>query len=161
MSWYGEFACRTYFCPAHHKLAHAYKAILRQAIDNWYDFGLIVTENELLTAYFAELENRLGRHLSPGDFERNPEAKVAFRSFARLKSIWPYRRSGAPGPCNFFFDNGCYPRPPVYRATSRIRQSPYEIMLRELDSGFSSARELGEAEQVLDDLWHQAVLALR
>ena len=153
LSWYGEKACRTYFCPATKKLPTVYQSILKQTIDDWYVFGLIVTEHALVTAYFKEVELRLGRHVTVSDYTENIEATGAFREFAELKSTWPYRRKESPGPCSFFFENGLYPRPDVFRNTLDIRPSPYEKMLRELDSGFSSAQEIASADQLLDDLF--------
>jgi len=160
LSWYGEQACRTYFCPATNKLSTVYQSIIIQAIDNWYDFGLIVTEHALLTAYFKEVETRLGRLLTKSDYTRNIGAREALRDFAKLKSKWPYRRHDSPGPCNFFFENGLYPRPDVYRTPPDLRQSSYEKILRELDSGFSSAKEIEAADQLLDDLLVRAVCAI-
>jgi hypothetical protein len=156
LSWYGEMACRTYFCPTTNKLSCVYQEILIMAIDNWYDFGLIVTEHSLVTAYFKEIESRLGRHIAVSDYTQNFLARNAFKEFTDLKSKWPYRRHDAPGPCNFFFENGLYPRPAVFRATPDIRLSPYENILRELDTGFSSAKEIEAADQLLDDLFLKA-----
>lgn len=161
LSWYGEQACRSYFCPATRKMVAVYQSILLHAIDNWYVFGLIVTEHALVTAYFREVESRLGRQILESDITQNPGALDAFREFAELKIKWPYRRHDSPGPCNYFFDNGLYPRPEVYRETSDIRLSPYETILCELDSGFSSIRELRAAEQLLDDLFLHAEQVIR
>ncbi len=160
LSWYGEKACRTYFCPTTNKLPGVYQSILRKAIDNWYDFGLIVTEHSLVTAYFKEVESRLGRRIALSDYSQNSPATNAFREFAELKSKWPYRRNDAPSPCNFFFENGLYPRPAVFRATPDIGLSSYEKILRELDTGFSSAKEMEAADQLLDDLFLKAERAL-
>lgn len=160
LSWYGEKACRTYFCPTTKKLSPVYQSILIQAIDNWNDYGLIVTEHSLVTAYFKEVEARLGRCVSVGDYAQNSQLKSAFKEFADLKFTWLYRRPDAPGPCNYFFENGLYSRPTVFRATSDIRLSPYETILQELDSGFSSAKEIDVADQLLNDLFLKAERAL-
>jgi hypothetical protein len=160
LSWYGEQACRSYFCPATNKLPPVYQSILIQSIDNWYVFGLIVTEHALVTAYFKEVESRLERHVTVSDYTQNPEAKDAFREFAELKTKWPYRRDDSPGPCNFFFENGLYPRPDVFRATTDIPPSSFEKILRELDSGFSSAKEIAAADQLLNDLFLKTVQAI-
>ena len=160
LSWYGEKACRTYFCPTTTKLLSVYKSILIQAIDDWYDFGLIVTEHSLVTAYFNEVESRLGRQVTLSDYFQNFLATNALREFVKLKSEWPFRRNDAPSPCNFFFENGLYPRPAVFRATPDIRLSAYENILRELDSGFSSAEEIEAADQLLNDIFLNAARTL-
>ena len=159
LSWYGEQACRSYFCPASNKLPAIYQSILKQSIDNWYDFGLIVTEHALMTTYFKEVESRLGRHIEVIDYTGNITAMDALKEFVELKSNksikskWPFRRDDSPGPCNFFFENGLYPRPAVFRARPDIGLSSYELIFRELDTGFSSAKEMAAAEQLLDDLF--------
>lgn len=153
LSWYGEKACRSYFCRSTNKLSAVYLSILIQALDNWYDYGLIVTEYALVTAYFKEVESRIGRNVAVSDYTQNIEAMDALKRFAEFKSIWPYRRDNASGPCNFFFENGLYPRPDVFRSSPDIRLSGYEDIFRELDSGFSSAKELAAAEQLLNSLF--------
>jgi len=153
LSWYGEQACHTYFCPATHKLAKVYQSILLQTIDNWYVYGLLVTEHALLSAFFKEVESRIGRHVAVSDFTENTEAMDAFGEFAELKSKWPYYRDNSSSPCNFFFDNGLYTRPRVFRANQDIPLSPYEKIFKELDSGFSSTEEIRAAEQLLDELF--------
>lgn len=160
LSWYGEQACRSYFCPATQKLSPVYQSILKQTIDNWYIYGLIVTEHALVTAYFKEVEFRLGRPITVSDYTENIGAKNAFREFAEFKSKWPYRRHDSPGPCNFFFENGLYPRPDVFCQTLDVLQSSYENIFRELDSGFSSAKEVGAANQLLDNLFIKTVRAI-
>jgi len=107
----------------------------------------------MVTAYFKEIQTRLGRPITANDYTQNIGATQAFREFAELKIKWPYRREDCPGPGNFFFENGLYPRPAVLRKTPDIPPSSYEEILRELDSGFSSAQEIAAAEQLLNDLF--------
>ncbi len=153
LSWYGELACRTYFCLATKTLPSVYQLILKHSIENWYGFGLIVTEHALINAYFKEVELRLGRLIVEDDFTENIGATDALGEFVELKLKWPFRREDCPGPCNYFFENGLYLRPQVYRATPDIRLSSYETIFRELDSGFSSVKEIEAAEKLLDDLF--------
>jgi len=160
LSWYGELACRTYFCPSTRKLPEIYKAILIENINDWYDFGLIVTEYALVTEYFRELESRLERPITPGDYTGNQSATHSLREFVQLKSRWPYRRDDSPGPCNFFFENGLYPRPEVFRAKDDIPVSRFEQILKELETCLTSVQQLEAAELFLDDLFYRAEQAL-
>lgn len=113
-----------------------------------------------MTAYFKEVEFRLGRHLVVSDYAANIEAADALREFAELKFQWPYRRDDFPGPCNYFFENGLYPRPGVFRKTQDIGLSPYENILKELDTSFSSAKESAAADKLLDELFFKTERAL-
>lgn len=155
LSYYGAMACRTYFCPSVRQLPQSYLQILRQAIEHWYPFGLIVTEKRLLTIFFSEVESRIGRPVTAADFAKGSEPAELLREFAGMKMGWPFRRKNVPGPCNYFFENGEYPRPPVGRRGENIPLSRYEDILAELDSGFLSAGELQAAEALLDRLFYR------
>ena len=153
LSWYGEQACRNYFCPSTDKIPRVFKLILIQSIDNWYTFGLIVTEYALLTAYFKEIEFRLGRQVVVSDYVNNIKAANALNEFAELKANWPYRRDDCPGPCNFFFENGLYPRPDFFHTIPAGWPTSYKEIFRELDSDFSSEKDLIEGCRLLDNLF--------
>lgn len=102
----------------------------------------------------------MGRDLTADDFTQNPLAKEALADFIYLKSSWPYRREDVPGPCNYFFDNNTYTRPEVFRAEFGIPQSQFEAIYKELDSGFSSEKELEEADTILEKLFAKVLNAL-
>ncbi|MDK9708161.1 MAG: hypothetical protein OEL83_14050 [Desulforhopalus sp.] len=159
-SWYGQQACQTYFCPSTRKLPAVYQAIVTRVIDDWYVYGLIVTEHALVSAYFEEVAIRLGRGLELTDFAQASGAGQAFAAFAELKLTWSYRRDDCSGPCNYFLENGLFPRPGVLRKATGIPSSRYERIFGELDSAFSSAKELAAAETILDHLFTRTVQAL-
>lgn len=153
LSYYGGMACRTYFCPSVRQLPARWLTAVRQSTDHWYLHGLVVTERRMLAGFFKELERRIGRPVNGSDFSDGTGAKPLFKAFAALKLNWPFRRSGAPGVCNYFFEDGRNPRPAVSRAGEGIPASPFEPILRELDSGFSSAAGLRRAEDLVEDIF--------
>ena len=155
LSYYGGMACRTYFCPSVRHLPARWLTVVRQNMDHWYLHGLIVTERMLLAAFFEELENRIGRHICESDFSDCNGTSQLFRAFAALKLSWPFRRSNAPGVCNYFFEDGQYLRPVVGRNTEGIRASAFATIFRELDSGFSSTNELHDAGERLEDIFRR------
>ena len=156
LSYYGGMACRAYFCPSVKQLSPRWLAALRQSMDHWHLHGLVVTERHLLTAFFEILENRLARPIHTDDCPGGSQAAALLRSFASLKLTWPFRRADAPGMANYFFEDGLYPRPAVFRASASIPLSPFETIFRELDSGFSSIDDLHEAEgwvgKIIDEM---------
>ena len=160
LSHYGGMACRTYFCPSVRQLPARWLAAVRASMNHWHLHGLIVTERRLLAAFFMEVEKRLGRTLADGDFVPGSRAVALFRQFAALKIDWPHRRAAAPGPPNYFFEDGLYPRPAVWRTDDAIPASPLEPILRELDSGFASAAELSAAEERINGIIDQMVSTL-
>jgi hypothetical protein len=146
LSFYGGMACRTYFCSSVKQLPRRWLTALRQSMDHWHLHGLVVTERRLLAAFFEILEDRLERPIDPADVPAESPAADYLKAFAGLKLTWPFRRTGAPGMTNYFFEDGLYPRPAVVRASATIPPSPFETIFRELDSGFSSTNELHQAE---------------
>ncbi|MCB2148706.1 MAG: hypothetical protein KQI81_19660 [Deltaproteobacteria bacterium] len=155
LSYYGGMACRTYFCPSVRHLPVRWMTAVRQSMDHWYLHGLIVTERRLLSAFFKELENRIGRPVNESDFSDGSDTALLFRTFATLKLNWPFRRKGAPGVCNYFFEDGQYLRPAVGKTADGIPASSFETIFRELDSGFSSTREIHDAAERIEDIFRR------
>lgn len=145
LSYYGAKACRTYFCPTTKQLSAEHQLIIRQGIDHWYLYGLVITEHRLWKIFFMELEGRIGRRATWTDFEQ-PRVRALLQAFAGLKLDWPHRRAQAPGPCHFFFDDERNPRPVVKRVDAAIPISPYERIFREFESCFEGEADMRRAE---------------
>ncbi len=151
LSYYGAQACRSYFCPSTGALPVRFGQILQTILEDWYFYGLIITEHQLVRAIFEVLEEKVGRMIGPEDFRPDREASACLLELLDVKRSWPYRRANASGLCHFPFENGLYSRPPVsWPGAYRPRQS-YQIIFRELESGFRSEEELHRAEKLLDD----------
>ena len=153
LSYYGAQACRSYFCPTTRSLPARYLYILRGLWDDWYPYGLIITEHPLLNAVFTALEDRIARRVGPDDFPAHSKAARRLRELVELKLSWPYRCAEAPGPCHFFFENGLYPRPEIQWPSSARPGWPDEIIFRELESCFESEKDVLQAAKRLRDLF--------
>ncbi len=160
LSYYGGMACRTYFCPSTRYLPGRWLNAIGQSMDHWYLHGLILTERRLLTCFFEEVERRLQRPLRSEDFAAGSPAAGLFKRFAALKVDWPYRRSGAPGVCNYFFEDGRYGRPALTLAACGPPRDALAGIFRELDAAFSSTAELRHAERSVEDLLARIVASL-
>ena len=153
LSFYGAKACRSYFCPTTRALPKRYLQVLLTVVDDWYPYGLIITEHRLLNAIFTELENRIARPLGPDDFPLHSEAFRRLRELLDLKLSWPYRCTNAPGPAHFFFENGLYPRADITWPSNIRPDWDCEIIFQELESCFVSEKDLFQAEKRLRDLF--------
>jgi hypothetical protein len=160
MSYYGAQACRSYFCPTTRALPPRYLQILLTVVDDWYPYGLIITEHRLLSALFAGLENRIGRPLGPDDFPSHSEASRRLRELLGVKLSWPYRRVNAPGPCHFFFENGLYPRADIDWPSTVRPDGHSATMFRELESCFGSEQDMLQAQKRLDGFSRRILEAL-
>jgi len=160
VSYYGVKACRSYFCPATRSLPTRYLHILRRVWDDWYAYGLIITEHRLLQAVFTVVEYYIDRPVDPGDFPAHSEATRCLREVVDLKLFWPYRCTDATGPCHFVFENGLYSRPEIKWPSLLRPDGHYQTILRELESCFASDNDMLQAEKILRDLFSRIFAAL-
>jgi len=156
LSYYGGMACRIYFCPATHRLPGRYKTILRWIFDNWYDYGLVVTERHLVAALFDEVERRLGRMLDPEALTRRPADAEALAGLLAIKREWPFRHPQKGHLCHDLFQDDGSGRAP---AGSGPRDF-YTIVFQELESVLESDDRVTEARAEVDCRIAAAVRAL-
>jgi hypothetical protein len=151
LSYYGGLACAVYFCPSSRLLSPALKTMIIEAVDDWYDYGLVITEEKLIRRFISRIENTLGRCLTEKDLRQNSRYPEILKTFLTLKQNWPYRRRPDAGPCNYFFNDNRYHKPPVdYKTIPKT--SPYDDIFRELMSAFDSPESLKAAENFIRDL---------
>lgn len=160
-SYYGAKACAAYFCPSCRIIPSRHLMILRDLFDDWYDYGLIITEHRLLTAVFTSLEMRLDRPIGPADVPLRSRAADRLRDMLRLKLAWPHRSPEAPGPCHFPFDNGLYPRSEIAWPAPLRPEPLYGTILQEMESQFSSAQDVDQALALVDHYLAVIVDAMR
>ena len=151
LSYYGGMACRVYFCPTHQKLSREIKMVIRETAQSWYDYGLVVTEAKLLSAFFEALERRLDAPVKVKDILKNSECRRLLRNVSQLKIDWPFRRQKDPGLCHYMFEDSLYRKnnptyPPKIKKFSR-----FNVIFRELGSGFKTVSELKSAENIVND----------
>jgi hypothetical protein len=151
LSYYGGMTCHIYFCPSTRLLPQRHKQIVRAVLDDWYLYGLIVTENKLLGSLFEELEQRLGRWLYAEDFAERSVRCEALKSLFLLRVSWPFRSPGNRCLANYFFNDHRYARPPLRPGARGAALSRYRTILQELETDPTSEEVLRQAEIYLDD----------
>lgn len=155
LSFYGGMACRMYFCPSCHFLSPVIKAMVHEVSEDWYLYGLVITEKKMLEAFFQSVEVQVGRTLTVCDLTKNSRCLEILQAFLALKIKWPFRPRPHPGPCNYFFKDQRYIKPPVNYDTAGRHPSRYDILFRELISRFDSNESLERAETLIDTLIEQ------
>ena len=161
LSYYGGMACRMYFCPSHEQLAPLAKKIICHAAPDWYTYGLWITETELLQAFLAQIETRLGYAPAADQLVHRPQAMQGVHAFLALKFRWPYRTSTQQHPCNYFFkDRRCHPSD-VADAGAGAEPSRFDGIFHPLGSTFNDARQLAEAEDMLDTIFDFIIADIR
>jgi hypothetical protein len=97
LSFYGGAACKHFFCPTYDELEPRFKRMAREALDDWYAYGLIIPEHRFLAAVFGLLETALDRALDP---DRDDASLL--RSLLLLRLDWPFGDPARPLGWNFF-----------------------------------------------------------
>ena len=149
ISYYGGMACRVFFCRTVHSLEKRYKQILRVVMDDWYGFGLVVTETDFLGACMDLVETRWGAPLDPAFFNHNDAAREAMRKLLVLKMDWPFRPPHHDTPCHYLFDDNRHPRPAIDYAVMGVQPSLLDAILFQLVSAFEDATQLRRAEAMV------------
>jgi hypothetical protein len=151
VSYYGGMTCHIYFCPSTRLLPLRYKQIVRSVLDDWYLYGLIVTETRLLIAIFEELEDRMNRPLYAEDFTTHRACREALKHLFLLRVSWPFRSPDNHRLANYFFNNHRYVRPAIQPPSNGKSISRYRQILEELETDPTSEQTLRQAEMYLDD----------
>jgi len=152
LSFYGGMACRLYFCPSYYKLRAAFKEIVCEAAKDWYVYGMVITETEMLNSFFGEVERQIRRPITKQDVMGNDTGLEAIREFLGLKLHWPFRVHAVKGLCHYFFGDALYPVPTVNYGAVGGSTSRYDAIFRGLASHFHSENELRDAEAWLEGL---------
>jgi len=147
LSYYGGMACRTYFCPSCGQLPESYKQLVRGSVSDWYTYGLIITETDLLTAFFHQVEITTGMPLQPMALLTRQHCRSLVTDFFSLKMDWPFRPADCPSSANYFFNDHLYPKPPVNYVDIGVPPSIYDPILRALGSQFESREEYERADE--------------
>jgi hypothetical protein len=148
LSYYGGMACRIYFCPVNRCLPERFKLITRACFDDWYAYGLIITENDLISGIFKEIETRLGFHVYLDKI--SDEALPKIYRLLTLKLEWPFRSPQWPI-VNYFFEDRKYCSPDIVYHAIHVKPSRYHAILQALGSTFSCVDNLHQAESILDE----------
>ncbi len=157
LSHWGGFACASYFCPTCSQLPSRYKEILRISVNNWYIYGLIVTETNMLDNLFFQIEKAAGRNLTVEEFDQNDQLQKSMMQFFELKNNWKYRQKNFQRTGNYFFKDDLYPRKIIDYQNLGVNPSPYNEILLAFGSEFNSTDELEEAVEIVSILINNIV----
>lgn len=91
LSYYGGMVCHTYYCPAHRQAGAPVVELIRRSAQDWYVYGLFITETRLIHALSNELKKRVDINGVNSDIFWEQYNPCPMRAFMALKTDWPYR----------------------------------------------------------------------
>lgn len=160
VSFYGRELCEGHLCPSYHFLGRAEKLALIDGMDDWYLYGLCLTDIDLVKEYFRHAADRLGEALSPGALGAAKAREIA-RRFFEFKTGWPFRSSEENRFGRFYFDGSQHMIRRIDYDALGCGRSPFDAILMSLASEFRSAEELREAEALVGGSVEALAAALR
>lgn len=147
-SFYGQEICAGHICPSHHFIPSHQAQILIKIIDDWYLYGLCLTDIDLVTVYFRLLADRIGQELKPDAFDNLMLKDIAYEFFS-WKISWPYRSEETNRLGKYYFDGSQFMISYIdYSKFSREISSLDKIFMS-FTSTFKSSDEIQKAEDLI------------
>jgi len=149
-SFYGKELCASHECPSYVHLTKEEKKAVIYGTDDWYIYGLIITDIDFVKEYFKVINNILGETINPERIKK-PELKGIVSDYFRLKEDWKFK-SGKKRLGKYYFSYAEYNIAKIdYQKSMGIERSPFDKILVSLASEFDSAAKLHEAERTIQD----------
>ena len=148
VSFYGRELCAGHLCPSHYFIPDAQAEILIQIIDDWYLYGLCITDIDLVRTYFRLLADKTGEEIKAAAFANDDLRQVARRYFG-WKIAWPFRSPDTNRLGKYYFDGSQYMISRIDYESFGRPVSPFNSIFLSLSSVFGSAREIDLAEGLI------------
>lgn len=147
-SFYGQELCAGHLCPSHYFIPLAQAQILIKIIDDWYLYGLCVTDIDLVTTYFRLIADRIGQELKPAVFDNASLKDIALEYF-NWKINWPFRSLETNRLGKYYFDGSQYMISHIDYAQFGREVSSLNPIFLSLSSSFENAGQLDDAEKMI------------
>lgn len=148
MSFYGKELCDGHLCPSYHYLSRMEKQALIHIIDDWYLYGLCVTDIDLVKSYFRIISEALGEMPHPEKWNDDILREIALRFFS-LKVSWPYRSPATNRFGKYYFDGSQYMIKYIDYASLGCEKSRFDAIFLSLSSEFRNRDEVREGENLI------------
>ena len=148
VSFYGQDVCAGHLCPSHHFIPLSQQLILLKIIDDWYLYGLCLTDIDLVVAYFRLIADRVGQEIKPDVFDRQALKDIALEYFG-WKITWPFRSPSANRLGKYYFDGSQYMISHIDYEKFGKELSPLNSIFLSLSSEFQNGDELEAAEKMV------------
>jgi hypothetical protein len=150
VSFYGRELCDGHFCPSYHYISREEKLSLVNIIDDWYLYGLCVTDIDLVKEWFRFVSERIYETPAPERFEKGALREVA-RDFFSLKINWPYRSQATNRLGKYYFDGSQYMINHIDYETFDCERSRFDKIFLSLCSEFHNRSQIEAAEAIIQE----------
>jgi hypothetical protein len=149
ISFYGEELCRQHLCPSYEKLTTAEKEVVIRLLNDWYLYGLCITDTDLIKSYLFHIQNAVGEEFNPAQLDTRPTLKRLMHEFFSWKEHWPFRRKEALRFGKYYFVEGEYHIARIDYEGLGLDPSLYDGIFLSLASEFRDRSEVSAAERMV------------
>jgi len=147
-SFYGKELCAGHFCLSYHYLAEREQRLVVESLDDWYLYGLVITDIDLVKGYFRALADKVGEAIRP-ERARAKGLREEIRRFFQWKESWPFRSSDPGRFGKYRFDGEDYGEADIRYFRRHRPPSPYHDLFKALESDFRSGEDADRAEAMI------------
>ncbi|MEA2014761.1 MAG: hypothetical protein U9N38_05605 [Thermodesulfobacteriota bacterium] len=149
VSFYGRELCDGHFCPSYHFLSREEKGAMIRIINDWYLYGLCITDIDLVKEYFRFTGEGIYETPRPDRFEGR--LKDIALSFFSLKISWSFRSKETNRFGKYYFDGSQYMISHIDYEALGCERSRFDKIFLSLASEFSTLEELRKGEEIIQE----------
>lgn len=148
VSFYGQELCDGHFCPSYHYISSEEKLALINIIDDWYLYGLCVTDIDLVKEYFRLISEGVYEMPPANRFKNRILKDIALRFFS-LKISWPFRSEDTNRFGKYYFDGSLYMISHIDYESLGHDRSRFDKIFVSLSSDFNNKGDLQNGEAII------------
>jgi len=150
-AYYGAETCAEHRCTAYNYLTEAESRPVIAATDDWYLYGLCITDIDLVKGFYEAVSELRCETLRPEAITESSVALDVFRRYLALKENWPYQR-GKRRFGQYIFEKGSYRVADIDWESFGLNRPREARILRSLGSEFKTVEEIQNALRILREL---------
>jgi len=147
VSFYGKKLCNGHFCPSYQFISREEKLSMIRIIDDWYLYGLCITDIDLVKEYFRFISEGIYEVPHPDRFEGRLR-NIALDFFS-LKISWPFRSTDTNRFGKYYFDGSQYMISHIDYGALGCDRSKFDRIFLSLTSKFRTLEELRRGEEII------------
>ena len=150
ISFYGRDICEGHFCPSYEKLTTNEALIVLASLDDWYLYGIVITDIDFVKTFFRIVQDTIGEEISPDVVQANSNLVEILQEYYALKVMWPHRDTTKPRFGKYYFVGEEYDIDRIDYEGLGAEVSRYDPIFLSLSSHFKSGEELDTAVRSMD-----------